>query len=108
MQKLLRSYGNEMQLLQGEQTHSIRAFLQDTLSRSKENAQREFTPLGEIFKGQFVYIGPAEPMAAVGDTLVFQGRRFELRRAEPVMVGNLVAYCWGLCIEKGGDSTWGS
>lgn len=108
MRKLLRLYGNDMQLHHEGQTYAIRAFLQDTKSRSMENAQREFTPLGEVFKGRYVYIGPVTPAAAEGDTLRFQGRSFELRRAETVVVGGKAAYCWGLCVEKGGDSTWGS
>ena len=108
MGKLLRLYGNDMQLHHGGQTFQIRAFLQDTRSRSKENAQREFTPLGQVFQGRYVYIGPVTPAAAEGDMLTFQGRRFELRRAEIVTVSGKAAYCWGLCVERGGESTWGS
>lgn len=108
MRKMIARYGTPMVLVQGGQEHPIRAFLQETGSRSQENAQREFSPLGEVYKGLYVYIGPVEPMAAAGDALILRRRRYELRRAEPVYVGGTVAYCWGLCVEKGGESTWGS
>lgn len=97
-----------MVLRQESGEHEIRAFLQATRSRSKDHATREMTPLGEVAKGQYIYIGPVEPMAQTGDELLWQSRIFEVRRAEPVMVGEDPAYCWGLCVEKGGESTWGS
>lgn len=107
MQKMMRHYGSDMVLIQETGRHSIRAFLQETRSRSQENARREISPLGEIRKGLHVYIGPVTPMAVTGDRIVFQQRVFEVRRAEPVMVGQEMAYCWGLCIEKGGEDEWG-
>ncbi len=108
MRQRIRCYGSDMVLIQSGQAYAIRAFLQDTRSRNEENLRRDFSLLGEQFRGRFVYIGPVEPAAKEGDTLTFQGRIFEFRRAEPVYVGNEAAYCWGICVEKGGDSTWGS
>lgn len=104
MAKMIRSYGSTMTLVQDGEEIQIRAFLQDTHSKSQENARREFSPLGEVHRGLFVYIGPAQPLAAEGDEIRYQDRFFELRRAEPVMVGDEIAYCWGLCVEKGGES----
>lgn len=108
MEKMIARYGTPMVLVQNGQERKIRAFLQETGSRSQENAQRAFSPLGEVPKGLYVYIGPVTPVAAAGDLLIFQQRIFELRRAETVMVGDQAAYCWGLCVQKGGDGTWGS
>lgn len=108
MKKLIGQYGSPMVLIHDGQEHEIRAFLQETGSRSQENAQREFSPLGEVYKGLYVYIGPVTPEAAEGDTILYRERRFELRRAELITVGAETAYCWGLCVEKGGESTWGS
>lgn len=105
---MLRQYGTPMILVQGGQETQIRAFLQETRSKSIHGTQREFIPLGEVPKGIYVYIGPVEPVAAAGDLIRHQGKLLELRRAEPVMVGETAAYCWGLCVEKGGDDQWGS
>lgn len=106
--KMLRQYGTPMTLIQGEQQTQVRAFLQETRSKSIHGTQREFIPLGEVPKGIYVYIGPVEPVAAAGDLIRYRDKLLELRRAESVMVGEAAAYCWGLCVEKGGDGQWGS
>lgn len=108
IEQMILHFGTPMVLEKAGQLLPLRAFLQQTRSRSKENSQREFGILGEVPKGLYVYIGPAEPEAAVGDVIHFQQRIFQLRRAEPMMVGTKTAYIWGLCVEKGGEGTWGS
>lgn len=105
---MMRRYGTPMTLEAGAYTYSIRAFIQDTQSRAKENVEREFSPLGEISKGMYIYIGPVTPAAEAGDHLVTEDRSFVVLRAENVMVGDRAAYRWGLCREKGGEGTWGS
>ena len=104
VEKIIRRYGNEMVLVQNGKQTTVRAFLQETRSRSQEYAQREFSPLGEICRGLYVYIGPAEPLAEMGDRIRFGDRRFEVRRAEAVKVNDKTLYCWGLCVERGADS----
>lgn len=104
--KLMERYGSSMTLIQGETEHPIRGFLQETRSKSHENTYRRFSLLGETPMGMFVYLGPAEPMAHTGDQLIFRERRFELRRAEPVLAGDQPVYCWGMCIEKGEADIW--
>ncbi len=106
MQKMIRQYGNDMVLAREDGSWQIRAFLQESRSKSQDNTQWEFSPLGQVRKGLHVYIGPATPMAEIGDRIVFQQRVFEVRRAEPVMVGSEKAYCWGLCVEKGDADQW--
>ena len=54
-----------------------------------------------------MYIGPAEQEVAVGETLEVGGRDYMIRRGEPVYYGETGAYCWGMCVEKGGEDTWG-
>ena len=103
VEKMIRRYGNEMVLVQSGRQTAVRAFLQETRSRSQEYAQREFSPLGEICRGLFVYIGPAEPLAEMGDRIRFGDRCFEVRRAEAVKVNDETLYCWGLCVERGAD-----
>ncbi len=104
--RLIGRYGNDMTLVHNGQKRAIRAFLQNSRSKSRENARREMLPFGEADGGLFVYLGPAEPAAVRGDQLVWQGRQFVLRRAEPVTVENRVVYTWGLCVEKGGEGSW--
>ena len=106
--KMIRKYGNSMFLIQGEGHKPIRAFLQESHSKSKDSCHREFSLLGEIPKGVYVYIGPVQPEVRVGDILIFQDRRFQLRQAETIMAGDRKLYCWGLCTEKGGEHAWPS
>lgn len=108
MEKMISQMGSTMTLVHDGTEQSIRAFLQDTHSQSQESTQWAATPLGHLANGMYVYIGPASPAAESGDVVLFQGRRFELRRAEPVMLGDRVLYTWGLCVERSGDHTWGS
>ncbi len=106
--KMIQQYGSPMQLVKDGETFSIRAFLQETKSKSRGSAERAFESLGEVPRDVYVYLGPVTPEAAVGDVLMYQEKTLELRRTELVTVGEKALYCWGLCVEKGGDSTWGS
>ena len=54
-----------------------------------------------------MYIGPVEPAAEAGDTLSVDGKEYWLRRTELIRDGNGPVYCWGMCVEKGGEDTWG-
>lgn len=108
VQQLISRYGGAMTLVhKGTQT-ALRAFLQETRSKSRENAEVSATPLGESHRGLFVYIGPVFPAAAEGDTLVYQQRYFTIRRAEAVMVGDKAVYTWGICVERGAEAEWES
>lgn len=106
--KLIQRYGASMILMKNGEESSIRAFLQESRSKSTENTHRQFLPVGELPRGRYVYIGPAVPMAEIGDLLIWQDRVFEVRQAEAIVFADQPIYCWGLCVERGGDSVWGS
>lgn len=93
-----------MVLIRDGLRYHIRGFMQETRSKSQDNAQREFSPLGEVCLGLYTFIGPVEPLAMAGDRIEYQQRVFEVRRAEAVMMGNKTMYCWGLCVERGAVS----
>lgn len=105
--KILQTYGAEVLLTRGEVQTALRAFFQPVRSKSWQYLEGNYAPLGEIPRGQYVYIGPAEPAAAAGDTLRVGGRDYWLRRTELIRDQNGPVYCWGLCVEKGGEDNWG-
>lgn len=105
--KILLSYGSAMTLHHDGQDHQIRAFFQPVRSKSWQYLEGNYSPLGEIPRGQYVYIGPVEPGAVAGDSLTLDDKQFWLRRTELIRDGNGPVYCWGLCVEKGGEDTWG-
>lgn len=108
IEKMIGQYGTPMTLVQDGAETSIRAFLQETRSRSQGNAEKAVSLLGEIPGGVHVYIGPVSPEVETGDILLCRRKKYEVRQAEMVMVGEKNAYCWGLCVEMGGDDGWGS
>ena len=105
--KILETYGIAAVLHQEDVTFAIRVFFQPVRTKSWQYLEGNYSPLGEIPRGQYVYIGPVEPAAAAGDTLTVNGKNYWLRRTELILDANGPVYCWGICVEKGGEDTWG-
>ena len=103
--KILATYG--VRITRKEEEATYRGFFQPVRSKSWQYLDGDYSPLGEIPRGQYVYIGPLEPAAEAGDTLTVGDRDYWLRRTELVRDGNGPVYCWGMCVEKGGEDTWG-
>ena len=105
---ILRQYGSTMTITQGGASVKVRGFFQPVRSKSWQNLTNVATPLGEIPRGQYVYIGPADKEVAQGDMLTVGGESYIFRRVEPYWYGDEKVYLWGLCVEKGVNDTWGS
>ena len=52
-------------------------------------------------------MGRLEPEAAAGNRVLLEGKRYMMRRSEVGREEKGPAYCWGLCLEKGGEDDWG-
>ena len=102
--KIFTRWGSEMLLEKSGIRRPIRALLQHSGSKSWQNMQKQFSPIGRVSTGQYIFIGPAEPSAATGDMLVMDGVVYELRRVESVKFGNKIVYRWGLCVKMGGEA----
>ena len=107
IEKILNGYGSAVTLLHQDSTFEIRAFFQPVRSKSWQYLEGNYSPLGEIPRGQYVYIGPVEPKANAGDTLIVDAKAYWLRRTELVRDSEGPVYCWGMCVEKGGEDNWG-
>lgn len=105
--KILRQYGTGMTLIRDGEETSVRGFFQPVLSRSFQNMVQLDTPLGEVGRGQYLYIGSAEAMVREGDSLRLGDREYVFCRAEPYYYCADAVYIWGLCMEKGEEDTWG-
>ena len=103
--KILNTYGVSIKRTAEDVTY--RGFFQPVRSKSWQYLEGNYSPLGEIPRGQYVYIGPVEPLAEAGDTLVIDDKAYWLRRTELVRDSEGPVYCWGLCVEKGGEDHWG-
>ena len=104
--KILNTYGVSV-TWKTEEPVTYRGFFQPVRSKSWQYLEGNYSPLGEVPRGQYVYIGPADKAVAFGDTLEVGGKDYMVRRVEPVYYGEEVAYYWGMCVEKGGEDTWG-
>ncbi len=107
VEKILQCHGIAVTLQKADESHEVRAFFQPVRSKSWQYLEGNYSPLGEVPRGQYVYIGPAEPAASVGDTVSVDGKAYWLRRSELIYDANGAVYCWGICVEKGGTDTWG-
>ena len=105
--QILKKYGTAVTLCRGSQRYECRAFFQPVRSTSWDASDSEYSPLGEIPRGRYVYIGPTEPAAAAGDTVLVDGKAYLMRRSELIRGEKGPVYCWGLCLEKGGENQWG-
>lgn len=105
--KILKQYGSAVSLHKSDGTYEVRGFFQPVRSKSWQYLEGDYSPLGEIPRGQYVYIGPAEPGAEAGDTVTVGGKAYWIRRCEQILDGKGPVYCWGMCVEKGGEDTWG-
>ena len=105
---ILRQYGSSMTVTHGDATVKLRGFFQPVRSKSWQNFTNAATPLGEIPRGQYVYMGPADVAVVQGDILTIAGASYIFRRVEPYRYGDENVYIWGLCVEKGVNDTWGS
>ena len=108
METLMARWGTDMTIVSGEEEMTVRGFFRAVNSKSWQNMESVVSLLGEISRGQYVYIGPADAAAKEGDTLILGTRSYLFRRVEPYYFGNQPIYLWGLCVEKGVNDTWGT
>ena len=106
--KIISQYGTDMTLTSAGEEKTVRAFFRAVNSKSWQSIESEATPLGELSRGQYAYIGPLDVAIHEGDTLALGEKTFLFRRVEPYYYGNQAVYQWGLCVEKGVNDTWGS
>ena len=105
--RILNAYGSAITLHRQDEVFHIRVFFQPVRSKSWQYLEGNYSPLGEVPRGQYVYIGPADQALETGDTLTVSQKDYMVRRCEPVFYGEEIAYYWAMCVEKGGEDTWG-
>lgn len=106
MEAILRNYGSRVEIWRNGEMTPVRAFLQPVTSKSWQNMEHMFVSAGEIPRGQYLYIGPAEAPVSDCDYLRLGEKRYLVRRCDTMMLGDRELYLWGLCVEGGYDETW--
>ena len=107
VEAVMEKHGTDMTIVHNDAKETVRGFFRAVNSRSWQSIESEATMLGEITRGQYVYLGPVGVTVREGDTLLLGSRSYLFRRVEPYYYGNEAVYQWGLCVEKGVNDTWG-
>ena len=108
LERVLKEHGTDMVLTGSGGTRTVRGFFRAVNSKSWQSMESEVTLLGEITRGQYVYMGPVAAAVKEGDTLILGERSYLFRRTELYYYSNQAVYQWGLCVEKGVNDTWGT
>lgn len=106
--RLIKTYGNEVTVCTGQEERTIKAFMQLVTSKSWQNMERMVPSGGEIPRGQFLYLGPADVPLSGYDTIIMDGRTFIVRRADAILYRSERIFIWGLCVEGGAKGSWNS
>ena len=107
-EQVMERFGTELTIHHGEESKTLRGFFRAVNSKSWQSMESEATPLGEISRGQYAYIGPADGGVQEGDILSLGEKTYLFRRVEAYYFGGQALYQWGLCVEKGVNDTWGT
>ena len=108
VESIMARHGTDLTIVSGEESKTARGFFRAVNSKSWQSMESEASLLGEITRGQYVYMGPVGVAVQEGDTLVLGEKSYLFRRVEPYYYGNRAIYSWGLCVEKGVNDTWGT
>lgn len=108
MEALMTRWGTDMTIVGEGMKTTVRGFFRAVNSKSWQNMESVVSLLGEISRGQYVYIGPADVAVKEGDSLNLGTKSYLFRRVEAYYFGNQPVYLWGLCVEKGVNDTWGT
>lgn len=108
MEKSMARYGTDLTIVSEGIEKTVRGFFRAVNSKSWQNMESVASLLGEISRGQYVYIGPVGTAVREGDTLILGRKSYLFRRVEAYYFENRPLYLWGLCVEKGVNDTWGT
>ena len=107
VERVMANHGTDLTIVSGEENKTVRGFFRAVNSKSWQSMESEASLLGEITRGQYVYMGPVSAAVKEGDSLLLGNRNYLFRRTELYYYGNQPVYQWGLCVEKGVNDTWG-
>ena len=105
---ILQGYGSLVTVSDGESARTFRALVRPVTEKGWQNTRRLFGPLGEVRKGQYVFIGPADAAVSCGQTVTVRQERYLVRRCETAYLGEKAVYVWALLVKAGGDGAWNS
>lgn len=101
--RLIEVYGNDMTIRSDGVETQTKAFFQLVTSKSWQNMERMIPTIGEVPRGQYLYLGPTDVPLKAYDGIKIDGRTFLVRRADAILYRSEQIFIWGLCVEGGGQ-----
>lgn len=102
--RILQQYGSAAEVALGSETQAVRAFIQPVTEAGWESVRRTMRAIGEIPRGRYVYIGPAEVLPEEDAIVRAGGKSYRVQRAERLFFADEALYVWGLLRETGGTT----
>lgn len=103
---ILNRYGAALTVRHGGTETACRGFLRPVTGKYWQNMEHVFSDIGQVPRGQYVYLGPPEVPLEQGDRVVLEGTVYLVRRGERILLRDRCLYRWGLCIQEGAEDTW--
>jgi len=98
----LHTYGQPVTLTRPGGVTTVIACMQPVTDRNPAQAWDHPVPPGLLDKGRYLYIGPPEETLSGVTKVTWQGRSFEVIRAETWYLGEMPHHMWALLVSKGG------
>ena len=95
LERLLARYGQTVELRREGGSRVVLAFLQPVLERREDWRDSLVTPLGEVRRERFLYLGPPEEPLE-GTTVVWRGAAFAPVACRAVFVGQVCSHQWAV------------
>ena len=105
---ILQGYGSLVTLKDGEASRMYRAFVRPVTDKGWQATRKLFGSLGEVQKGQYVYIGPADVPLCAGKRLTVRQETYLVRRCETAYMKDEAVYVWALLVKAEGEGAWNS
>lgn len=99
-------YGIPAKLESADGKPTVQVFFHSINSQSWQNMERVYFPLGEIPRGQYICVFPADAPVSRGDTVVVNSRSYLVSKLETMHIHTGPLYQWSLCVEKGSGEAW--
>jgi len=104
LERLLERYGQLVEVHRGGEGAGItaRAFIQPVTEKREGRQDRLPTPLGMVRQERLVYLGgPEIGLEGMEQGFVtYRGRRYDVRGAQPVYVGERLSHWWAMLIPR--------
>lgn len=107
IERVFARYGTDATVQTGETLAQVKVFFQSVNSKSWQNMEAAFHPLGAVPGGQYVCMLPAAAAVEKGSTLTVAEKDYTVCRVETMPIDEAPVYQWAICTGKGSEEAWG-